>query len=124
MISERISERMSERLESTEPALRLERRTSRSSRPEEALHYFLDSARKRLGVDALTVAKDDGELIAGSGDAPGFVAGLAAKIDAGDHVRSDIATWRLAIGDKSYVIASLGARMHEDVGAGVRRILG
>ena len=107
----------------------LERRTARSARPEVALSLFLEAARERLGVATLAVCDELGELIAGVGDAPSFIAGLGLKVDAGECERADIATWRLAVGDRSYVISSATAksgergRMHLDLGDGVRRIL-
>jgi hypothetical protein len=105
------------------PELAIERRSARSSRPEVALSLFLEAARERLGVATLAVCDELGELVAGVGDAPGFVAGLGFKVDAGQCERADIATWRLSVGERSYVISSLGARLHEDLGAAVRRIL-
>lgn len=105
----------------------LERRSARSSRPSVALSLFLEAARERLGVATLAVCDELGELIAGVGDAPGFVAGLGLKVDAGECERSDIATWRLAVGETSYLIASATpggrGRLHMDLGDGVRRIL-
>ena len=101
----------------------LERRSARSSRPSVALSLFLEAARERLGVATLAVTDDLGELVAGVGDAPSFVAGLGVKLDAGECVRADIATWRLAVGERQYLIASLGGRLHMDLGDGVRRIL-
>jgi hypothetical protein len=101
----------------------LERRSARSSRPEEALSFFLEAARKKLGVTTLTVASDDGELVAGAGDAPDIVAGLGMKIDAGIAASAALATWRMSIGARAYVISSLGGKLTVDVGEGVRRVL-
>ncbi len=104
----------------------LERRSARSSHPFVALNLFLEAARERLGVATLAVCDELGELIAGVGDAPGFVAGLGLKLDSGECVRADIATWRLAVGERQYLIASAapsGGRLHLDLGDGVRRIL-
>lgn len=104
----------------------LERRSARSSNPTVALSLFLEAARERLGVATLAVCDELGELLAGVGDAPSFVAGLGLKVDAGECERPDIATWSLAVGERRYVIASAGTphgRMHLDLGDGVRRIL-
>jgi hypothetical protein len=101
----------------------LERRSARSTSPEEALSFFLEAARKKLGVTTLTVTSEDGELVAGAGDAPDIVAGLGMKIDAGIAASAALATWRMSIGMRNYVIASLGGKLNIDVGEGVRRIL-
>lgn len=105
----------------------VDRRKQRSTDPREALVLFLDAQRKRLGVRAITVSDERGELIAGSGVGVQRVASVGAKVDeAADDtglLSQSVATWRLRVGDDQLVVTSLGRRMTADLGDGVRRIL-
>jgi hypothetical protein len=103
----------------------VERRRSRSSRPIEALSFFLNRARHGLGVRSLTLGTTAGHLIAGSGEDLERVAEHGADIDSG-RLRSydeKIATWRMKLGDSVVVITSLGGAIDPELGPGVRRIL-
>jgi hypothetical protein len=100
-----------------------DRRKHRSVRATEALQLFLESARDRLGVQAITVGTTDGWLIAGAGVDVDRVADRgahAASLDAND---ADLATWQTKLGDVDIVLTSWGARMSADLADGVRRIL-
>ena len=105
-----------------------ERRTNRSSEPLEALTLLLDAARKRLGVRALTVATTRGRLVAGSGEDLDRVAALGTAIDRGEDPPGEepdsVATWRLRVGKQKLVISSLGKNLSNELGEGLRRILG
>lgn len=113
----------------------VERRRSRSSRPIEALQFFLNRARHSLGVRAITVGTTRGHLIAGSGVELERVAEAGADVDSGrprsgwDGTRpknlgdEKIATWRTKLGDAEVVITSLGGAIDPELGPGVRRIL-
>jgi len=102
--------------------MKSERRISRSSRPEEALTLFLDRARERLGLEALTLGTTSGYLIAGSGPDPQSVAEKGAEVDAGASWPG-VATWRMKLDRTFVVLTSCGGAMHADLGSGVRRIL-
>lgn len=105
----------------------VDRRCQRSCNPREALALFLDAERKRLGVRALTVSTEGGELIAGAGIGLRRVASVGAKADHEGQetglLSQSVATWRLRIGDEHLVVTSLGRKMTADLGEGVRRIL-
>jgi hypothetical protein len=101
----------------------VERRRSRSSRPVEALSFFLNRARHALGVRALTLGTTAGHLIAGSGEDLERVAEAGADVDAGKTIAERIATWRLRLGNSDVVLTSLGGAFDPELGAGVRRIL-
>jgi hypothetical protein len=105
----------------------MERRIRRSPDPSEALSLFLDSARKRLRVRAITVSTQQGELIAGAGIGLQRVAAIGAKVDCGVDspalLTRSIATWRIQVGERRLLVTSLGRRMTADLGEGVRRIL-
>jgi len=101
----------------------VERRVRRSAETRQALCMFLDAARERLGVHTLTVSNSDGALVAGAGEDALLVAALGAKVDSGEQSSEQVATWRLSVGPKIFLITSLGARLTSDLGEGVRRIL-
>ena len=61
--------------------LMIERRRNRSENAQRALALFLDAQRERLGVHALTVANERGELIAGSGSDLRWVASDGRQVD-------------------------------------------
>lgn len=46
----------------------MERRCRRTTRQNQAVGYFLESAALRLGLDVLALADSSGRLLAGSGD--------------------------------------------------------
>jgi hypothetical protein len=99
-----------------------ERRHDRSARPEEAVALFLDAAKKKLSLKALTLGTMDGDLLFGSGDDLELIAHIGAKIDAGETKKEDIATWRTQVGNTSVVVTSWGGRLSADLGDGLRRI--
>ncbi len=99
-----------------------DRRIQRSLRPMEALQFFLESAKDRLGVQALTLSTAEGWLIAGAGSDVERVADLGARASLGEPA-DDIATWRTRLGDAEIVLTSWGSRMSADLADGVRRIL-
>ena len=91
-----------------------DRRKHRSTDPHEALVLFLDAQRKRLGVRAITVSTDRGDLIAGSGVGVRRVASVGAKVDEADDsglLSQSVATWRLQVGDDQLVVTSLGRKI-------------
>jgi hypothetical protein len=100
-----------------------ERRTQRSLRPMEALQFFLEAARERLGLHALTLGTAEGWLIAGAGTEIDRVADEGARAARGDEISGDLATWRTRLGDADVVLTSWGTRMSADLADGVRRIL-
>jgi hypothetical protein len=100
-----------------------ERRIARSSRPEVAIHLFLEHARERLGVRALALSTADGSLLAGAGEDLDRVARLGAEAQAGVATAERVATWRMCMGDDVLLLTSSGRAMDPDLGAGVRRIL-
>jgi len=97
-----------------------ERRRHRSHRSTEALHLFLDAARARLGLRALTLGTADGGLIAGSGASLERIAEIGACVGP----MADVATWRTRVGDRELVLTAWGRAMSADLADGVRRILG
>jgi hypothetical protein len=104
-----------------------ERRYHRSSQPIEALTFFLDAARKRLGVPALAVSTPEGRLIAGSGTGLESLVSLGSRLDRDEQPSASmaaIATWRLRVGNQHLLVTTLGHKMTADLGDGVRRILG
>jgi hypothetical protein len=106
----------------------VERRRSRSSRPIEALSFFLNRARHALGVRALTLGTTEGHLIAGSGEDLERVAEAGADVDAGRSLPlgETIATWRVSLrGDEAadVILTSLGGALSAELGPGIRRIL-
>src|SRR5262245_9464876 len=101
-----------------------DRRIRRSLRPEEALQFFLEAARERLGVRTLTVGTTEGALLAGAGVQPKTIAKRGARVDARGVVKdTDVATWRTRVGDRDLVLTSWGRAMTPDLATGVRRIL-
>jgi len=103
-----------------------ERRQRRSVRTKEALALFLEAERKRLGVRALTVGTEQGQLIAGAGIGLRRVAAVGASVDAQADttpLSPSLATWRLRVNDQHVVVTCLGRKMTADLGEGVRRIL-
>ncbi len=92
-----------------------ERRTKRSSDPGEALTLLLESQRRSLGVKGLTVATQDGEVLAAS-YAGGSKRGRRRKAE------DPVATWALQVGTRQLVISSYGGRLSHEIGTGVRRI--
>jgi hypothetical protein len=99
-----------------------ERRHDRSARPDEAVALFLDAAKKKLSVRALTLGTMDGDLLFGSGEDLKRIADIGAKVDAGIAKTEDIATWRTQVGSTSVVVTSWGGRLSADLGDGLRRI--
>jgi hypothetical protein len=102
-----------------------ERRRFRSPYTVEALQLLLAAARRRLRARSLTLGTVSGFLVAGDGKDLERVAELGADTEASasSGERSDVATWRLLVGDSEMLITSLGGAMDPDLGAGVRRIL-
>ena len=92
-----------------------ERRTKRSSDPGEALTLLLESQRRELGVKALTVATEDGKVLAAS-----YAGGKRGSRRKADKV--PVATWALQVGAQQLVIRSYGGRLSHEIGTGVRRI--
>jgi hypothetical protein len=103
--------------------LTTERRLSRSSRPDVALRLFLEHARERLGVRAITLSTATGALVAGAGEDLDRLALVGAAAEAGSMTAERVATWRMPLGDDVLLITSSGRAMDPDLGAGVRRIL-
>lgn len=105
----------------------MERRIRRSDDRSQALSLFLDSARKRLHVRAITVSTQQGELIAGAGIGLQRVAAIGAKVEHGGTAPTlltrSVATWCIQVGEQRLLVTSLGRRMTADLGEGVRRIL-
>jgi hypothetical protein len=101
-----------------------ERRVRRSDEPRKALGLFLDVARKRLGVHALSVSTPGGWLVAGAGDGAILVAALAVNVDAGLCKSAEVSISKLEVGREEYVVAALGrTKGLVAVSDGVRRIL-
>ena len=100
-----------------------DRRLQRSIRPIEALEFFLESARDRLGLRALTLGTAEGWLIAGAGSELDRVADEGARSARGDDISGDLATWRTRLGDVDVVLTSWGTRMSADLADGIKRIL-
>jgi hypothetical protein len=100
-----------------------ERRRARSSRPVEALHFLLLCAKQKLHARAITFGSVSGSLVVGAGDDLARVARLGADVDAGKEVHERVATWRLRVGEKDFLLTSLGGAMDPDLGASVRRIV-
>ncbi len=82
-----------------------DRRTHRSSSPDEAIRLFLQSILSRQGLDALVLANEDGLLIAGASSAAG------ASLDA---------AWIGALGS----VCSLRGRRGPSLGSLVERVTG
>ena len=104
----------------------IERRLHRSDQPAEALGLWLEAARKRLNVRALTVARADGPLLASAGENASRVAALGARVDAGGRTSgpaAGVATWRLRVHGEPLVITSLGRALSPELAEGIRRIL-
>ncbi len=87
----------------------VERRSKRSSDPIEALTLLLESQRRELGVQGLSVMTHDGIL-------------LATSKQRGRLSTAPVATWELQVDGEKLVIQSIGGRLSHDVGEGVRRI--
>ena len=96
-----------------------ERRMRRVSEPKRALAMFLSSCRQRNGADVIAVSTRDGRLVAGAGEGALLVAVLAARVAAGGERHESLAVARCG----SYVIASMGRAVTDDVADGVKRIL-
>lgn len=104
----------------------VDRRHRRSADTIEALTLFLEAERKRLGIRALTVSTQRGQLIAGSGIGLRRVAAVGAASDSKDAatlLSESVATWRLQVGEQQVVLTSLGRKLTANLGEGVRRIL-
>ena len=80
---------------------------------------FLSSCRQKSGADVIAVSTRDGRLVAGAGEGALLVAVLAARVAAGGEQPESLAVSRCG----SYVIASIGRAVSDDVAAGVKRIL-
>ncbi len=100
-----------------------DRRVRRTDDPQRALALLLSAHRVREGAHTIAVSNSDGALLAGAGDGAILIAALAAKIDAGENTGVSIAVQRVQIGERRFVVASLGAPIGDDVESGVRRIL-
>ena len=87
----------------------MERRSKRSRDRIEALTLLLESQRRQLGVQGLSVMTNDGVQ-------------LAASKPRGRPGSAPLATWELQVDDETFVIHSVGGRFSHDLGAGVRRI--
>jgi hypothetical protein len=103
--------------------MQIDRRRQRSARSMEALQFFLEAARDRLGVRALTVSTCEGWLIAGAGSDVEAVAERGARSAVFAAPDDELATWRTRLGDADVVLTSWGAKMSADLADGVRRIL-
>jgi len=104
-----------------------ERRSNRSQNPRQALHLFLDAQRKRLGAQAITVANERGELVAGSGSDLRRVASVGTRVDQDAEgsawLSRSVATWRLRVDGRYLVVTAMGSKVIVELGEGVRRIL-
>ncbi len=89
----------------------MDQRQRRSRDRRTALHLFLESKCK-LDASSLRVSTMGGEIVAAVGD----------DAYADDWIATS--TLRVRAGGEELVVASSGARMSDDVGLGVRRILG
>jgi hypothetical protein len=77
-----------------------------------------------MGVHALAVSTPCGWLVAGAGDGAILVAALGVNIDRELYRSAEVCTSTVEVGDRAYVVASLGgAEALTSVGDGVRRIL-
>lgn len=105
----------------------IDRRTRRSEEPAEALSLFLESARARLGLRALTLSTPEGALVAGAGTHLESVASMGAWVardpDVPPRIAARLATWRMRVNDQDLLLTSHGSRMTAELGEGVRRIL-
>ena len=95
----------------------------RTEDPRRALGMFLSSCRARLGAHALAVGTGGGQLVAGSGDGALLVALVGARVAAGGQRPEGMAVCRMKVGERRYVITSLGNPLDDYVAAGVERIL-
>lgn len=104
-----------------------DRRRNRSQDPRQALALFLDAQRIRLGVHAITVANERGELVAGSGVSLRSVASAGARVDQdtgeSEWLARSVATWRMRVNGRYLVVTSRGRKIPAELGEGVRRIL-
>jgi hypothetical protein len=89
---------------------RMDRRQRRSRDRRTALHLFLESQRSKLDARSLRVTTLGGEVVAGVGE----------DVYADDWV----ATWTLRVDGEPLVVAASGGRTSDDIGLGVRRIMG
>lgn len=103
--------------------MKTERRHERSARAEEAIELFLSAKKKNLALRALTLGTLDGDLLFGVGDDLETVAKRGAKVDTGEELDEEIATWRTTVGATSVVMTSWGGKLAPDLADGVRRIL-
>ncbi|MFW5740804.1 MAG: hypothetical protein ACOC1F_10615 [Myxococcota bacterium] len=105
----------------------IDRRRNRSQNARQALSLFLDAQRKRLGVHAITVANERGELVAGSGVSLRSVAAAGTRLDedadGSEWLARAVATWRMRVNGRYLVVTSMGRKIPVQLGEGVRRIL-
>lgn len=101
-------------------SMQTERRVLRSEDPSRAIRIFLAKNAGSPGVRAAVVASDEGTLLGGVGDEDlDALAAVGSAVNAGQDVagRCEQRGWagqalftqRLNIGERSFVVASLGA---------------
>lgn len=88
----------------------IERRRRRSDRPASAVRLFLAARAEALGAAGARVRSTSGRTLAAVGERFGR--------------KPAVASWELAVAGRRVVIELLGPRMSDDLGPGVRRILG
>ncbi|MGH1340879.1 MAG: hypothetical protein ACRBN8_04975 [Nannocystales bacterium] len=99
--------------------MQTERRVLRSEDPSRAIRIFLAKNAGSPGVRAAVVASDEGMLLGGVGDEDlEVLAAVGSAANAGHNVASPcdehgwstagVFTHRLSVGERSFVIASLG----------------
>lgn len=117
--------------------MQLERRVLRSDDPSRAIRIFLAKNAGSPGVRAAVVASEDGVLLGGVGDDDlNALAAVGSAVDAGQDVAGPceqrgwstraLFTQRLNVGDRSFVVASLGGPLQaaNDVDGLLSRVLG
>ncbi len=116
--------------------MQTERRVLRSEDPSRAIRIFLAKNAGSPGVRAAVVASDEGLLLGGVGDDDlDALAAVGSAVDAGEDVSDPcehqgwstqaLFTQRLNIGERSFVIASLGGPLEaaNDVDGLLSRVL-
>jgi len=116
--------------------MQTERRVLRSEDPSRAIRIFLAKNAGSPGVRAAVVASDEGLLLGGVGDDDlEALAAVGSAVDAGQEIadRCEQRGWstealftrRLNIGERSFVVASLGGPLEaaNDVDGLLSRVL-